>query len=443
MKKLMYLLLFFVLLRAVPAAADPVSDFVNAYIKRNQVPGAAVLVRQNGKVVLSQGYGMANLEHNVPVKPETIFQSGSIGKQFTATAVMMLVDQKKLSVDDPVSKYLDVPETWSAIKIRHLLTHTSGLGDYPENFSMRGDYTEDDMLKMIIAQPLSFAPGEKWSYSNLGYVTLGILIRKVSGKFYGDFLAERVFGPLGMKSTRVISEADIIPNRAAGYELRDGVLKNQEWVAPTVNTTADGSLYFNVEDLAKWDAALESQSLLTRESYQQMYTPVRLNDGSTEPYGFGWGIDKTASGHNLIEHGGEWQGFTSQIARYVDDHVTVIVLCNRAGADSGFIAHSVAGLYNPVLGPARHTAKAVDPVALKVLEGKYRTESGSILTVTAAGGALIAERSGRKMMLIPESDTSFFDENSERTFRFVKDKNGKVISMIVASPTEVTLIKVE
>ena len=174
------------------------------------------MVRHNGKAALLRGYGIANLEHGVRVTPQTVFQSGSMGKQFTAMAVMILVEEKKLALDDPISKCLDVPKTWSAIRVHHLLTHTSGLGDYPESFSLQRDYTEDDLLNMIKAQPLGFAPGEKWSYSNLGYVTLGILIHKVSGQFWGDYLQQHVFKPLAMRQTGAISETDIIPNRAAG-----------------------------------------------------------------------------------------------------------------------------------------------------------------------------------------------------------------------------------
>jgi CubicO group peptidase (beta-lactamase class C family) len=167
----------------VTVAADRVGDFVNAYLKKKQVPGCALMVRHNGKVVLAAGYGFANLEHGVRVTPQTVFQSGSVGKQFTAMAVMLLVEERKLALDEPISKHLAVPASWSGITVRHLLTHTSGLGDYPENFSLQRDYTEDELLKMVATQSLGFAPGEKSSYSNLGYVTLGILIHKVSGEF--------------------------------------------------------------------------------------------------------------------------------------------------------------------------------------------------------------------------------------------------------------------
>src|SRR5436190_2587195 len=245
------------------ARADQVADFVNGYLKKKQIPGCAIMVRKDGEVVLSAGYGIANLEHGVDVTPKTVFQSGSVGKQFTAMAVMMLVEEGKLSLGDPLSKFLKVPSSWPKITIRHLLTHTSGLGDYPEKFSLQKDYTEEELLKMVTAQELDFDPGDKWAYSNLGYLTLGIVIHKVTGQFYGDFLQKRIFEKLGMNSTRIINEADIIPNRAAGYRLEKGELKNQEWVSSSLNTTADGSLYFTIEDMAKWDEALEKQTLLS------------------------------------------------------------------------------------------------------------------------------------------------------------------------------------
>jgi CubicO group peptidase (beta-lactamase class C family) len=424
------------------AAADRVSDFVNAHLKKKQVPGCALMVRHNGKVVLAAGYGFANLEHGVRVTQQTVFQSGSIGKQFTAMAIMMLIEEQKLALEDPISKYLDVPENWSAIRVRHLLTHTSGLGDYPESFSLQRDYTEDELLKMITAQRLAFAPGERWSYSNLGYVTLGILIHKVSGEFWGAFLQQRIFAPLAMKHTRVISEADIIPNRAAGYVLKNGALKNQLWVSPTVNNTADGSLYFTVEELAKWDEALETRKLISRASYDQIWTPVKLNNGTTAPYGFGWRIAKTDSGHSLLEHGGAWQGFASYIVRYPEDRLTVAVLCNRAGASAGYIARHIAGLYVPSVAPRLRTAIKVDPAILSSYSGEYRLEDRFTIKVSVSGDRLETMWLGEKIVLLPESETDFFQEDSDRTFRFVKDAGGKVTSLIISVPEELVLRRV-
>ena len=171
------------------------------------------------------------------------------------------------------------------------------------------------MVKRAAAIPLAFAPGTKWSYSNIGYLLLGVIIHRVTGEFYGDFLKENVFEPLGMVTTRIISEADIVPNRAAGYRLVKGDLKNQEWVSPTLNTTADGSLYLSVLDLAKWDASLYTDRMLKADSLKRMWTPVTLASGNTHPYGFGWALGDVG-GHRLVEHGGAWQGFKSAIVRF-------------------------------------------------------------------------------------------------------------------------------
>ena len=333
-----------------------VDEFVNSELRAQHIPGVAVAVVRDGKIIKAAGYGMANVELGVPTKPESIFQTGSVGKQFTATAVIMLVEEGKVGLGDKISKYFpDSPPAWKDMTVRHLLTHTSGIPDYTEEktggaINMHTDYTEEDLVKRIAALPLGFPPGEKWSYSNSGYLILGVLIRHVSGEFYGDFLQRRIFQPLQMTSTRIISEADIVPNRSAGYRMVKGELKNQEWVSPSLNTTADGALYTNVLDMAKWDAALYTEKLLKRSSFDQMWTPVKLNGGKTYPYGFGWGISDV-NGHRLLEHGGAWQGFTMHISRYVDDQLTIIVMTNL---DSGHsnpekIAQGVTTLYVPVL----------------------------------------------------------------------------------------------
>jgi len=332
------------------AAQDAVSAKVDEYIRSEmqaqQIPGVALAVIKDGKMIIARGYGFANVEHQVPVKPETIFQSGSTGKQFTATAVMMLVEDGKLNLDDKITKYFpDGPEAWRNITVRHMLTHTSGMTDYPEDFDLRRDYTEDELYQRIKTIPLAFQPGEKWSYSNLAYVMLGILIHKISGKFYGDFLQERIFKPLDMSTARIINEADIVPNRAAGYRVVDGQIKNQSWVSPTLNTTADGALYLTIYDMAKWDAALYTEKLLKKSSLEQMWTPVKLNDGTTHPYGFGWALGEVR-GHRVIEHGGSWQGFKAYIARYVDDKMTVILFANQSRANQMKLAHGVAAIFN-------------------------------------------------------------------------------------------------
>lgn len=350
--------LFVAACAAQDAIAVKVDDFIKTEMQRQRIPGVSLAIVKNGQIVLAKGYGFANVEHQVAVKPETIFQSGSVGKQFTATAVMMLVEEGKINLDEKISRYLgEVPDAWKSITVRHLLTHTAGLTDNPKDFDFRRDYTEDELLKRAQMIPVAFQPGEKWQYSNLGYMTLGILVGKVTGKFYGDFLQERIFKPLGMTTARIINEADIVPNRAAGYNFVKGELKNQDWVSPTFNATADGSLYLTALDMAKWDAALDGEKLLKRTSLEQMWTPVKLNGGKTAPYGFGWRLGE-ANKHRLVEHGGAWQGFKSFIARYVDAKLTVIIFANSANADTEELAHGIAAIYNPKL--ASQPIKAIE-----------------------------------------------------------------------------------
>ena len=225
MKRIRLILLITLLTATLSVfAQQPISTSVDRYIAselhRQHIPGLALLVARNGQVIQAQGYGLSNVELNVPVKPETISQSGSVGKQFTATAVMMLVEEGKISLGDKISRYLpDSPPAWKDIAVRNLLNHTSGIPDYGSDndnpakklIDLRVDYTEDQMVARFATLPLDFPPGSKWSYSNSGYVILGVLIHKVSGQFYGDFLEQRIFRPLHMDATHIISEESIAP----------------------------------------------------------------------------------------------------------------------------------------------------------------------------------------------------------------------------------------
>jgi CubicO group peptidase (beta-lactamase class C family) len=315
-------------------------------MRNHKVPGLSVAVIRNGRIEILKSYGLANVELQVPVKPETVFQSGSIGKQFTAAAIMLLVEEGKISLADKITKFFpDVPATWNNITVRHLLTHTSGMGDYPPEIELRRDYTEEEYFDHFKKAPLAFEPGTDWDYSNVGYVTLGLLIRKVTGKFYGDFLQERIFKPLGM-TTRIISEADIVPNRAAGYRLVQGALKNQEWVSPSTNSTADGSLYLTILDLAKWDAALYTNRPLKRSSLEQIWTPVQLSDGKRKGYGFGWHTEIFHK-HRAVFHGGAWQGFKSFILRFPDDKLTIIFFANSWDTREFKLVRELAGIFYP------------------------------------------------------------------------------------------------
>lgn len=297
-------------------------------------------------------FGSSNLEHAVPVTRSTLFQSGSLGKQFTAVAVMLQVEDGKLALDDSITRFFpEAPPSWKPITVRHLLTHTSGIPDYGERtLDYRKDHTEDELARIAFGLPLEFPSGSRWNYSNTGYVLLGILIGKTSGQFYGEVLRERVFAPLGMKTARVISEEDILPHRAAGYRLLGGTPKNQEWVAPRLNTTADGSLYLSLDDWLRWEQALRQRALLKPESWQQVFTPVQLNSERTYPYGFGWSLHD-GRGPAKYQHSGAWQGFTTAYLHAIDADLSVIVLSNLADADPVRMAQRIAEVYLPELKP--------------------------------------------------------------------------------------------
>lgn len=342
------LLLCFLFAHCPQAHADPIDDIVTRYMARTHTPGLSLAVVRDGKIIREQGYGLANVEHGVAVRPETLFQSASVGKQFTAALVMLLVKDGKLKLDDPIAQYLPgPPKAWKAITVRHLLTHTSGVGDPSGKIDLRKDYTDAEMIALAASMPLHFEPGARWQYSNTGYHLLGYICTKVGGKFYGDQLRERIFAPLAMR-TRVISERDIVPHRAAGYEWTGSELKNQEWVSPTMNTTADGSLYLTANDLARWDLALYGEGILDETSKKALWSPVKLKDGTTHPYGFGWEVIPV-NGHKRVAHNGRWQGFRSQFSRFVDDKLTVIVLANSTSAPVEKIASLVAAHYVPDL----------------------------------------------------------------------------------------------
>lgn len=346
------------MLPAFPASAERPSEaqlntIVTRAMAEQRVPGVAVAVMEQGKIVFKKGYGLANLELQVPVTPASVFQSGSVGKMFTATAVMLLVKDGELRLDDSVARFFpEAPESWNAMTVRHLLSHTSGISeDLYSNIDFHRDYSDAELVQRIHAWPLDFPPGTDFRYSNPGYILLGLLIEEVTGSFYGDFLQDRVFEPVGMTTARVNDIKAIVPNRAAGYELaQDGTLSRDSWVSPSLSVTADGSLLLTVLDLARWDAALYTEDLLPMTDLRLMWQGGPLRDGSFHPadYGFGWSTN-SVRGHRVVAHSGGWQGFRTYLARYVDDGLSIAVLANLNAADPGGIAKSVAAAFIPEL----------------------------------------------------------------------------------------------
>lgn len=341
------------LVTSVAAQTDRVDEYVRYAMERFRIPGLAMAVVKDGQVVVARGYGRASLELDVPVTPETVFEIGSITKQFTAAAIMLLVEEGKVRLDDKISAYLSgLTEAWANVTVRHLLTHTSGIKSYTSvvNFLTlcRNDHTPEEIIRMVSEFPLEFQPGEKWAYNNTGYYLLGLIVEKASGKSYWEFLDERIFRPLGMTATRSSEPKAIIPNRARGY----GWVENRYVNIDPLTTTAAGAagaIVSTVLDMAKWDAALYTERVLKRSSLDQMWTPARLASGQMTDYGFGWRVGEIR-GHRFVQHGGGTPGFRSHLLRLPDDRLTIIVLANRGGSTpAGSIAEGIARLYVPDL----------------------------------------------------------------------------------------------
>jgi CubicO group peptidase (beta-lactamase class C family) len=346
-------LLVVALAAAVSVRGQDIDAFVTGWLEQQHVPALAVAVIKDGAVVKLAGYGLADVEHRVPARPDTVFKIGSVSKQFIAAGIMLLAQDGRLGVDDNVSKYIDgIPEAWGAMTLRHLLTHTAGLPREAPGFDPQKAQPDLDVIRTAYAGPLASPPGENHVYSNLGYFMLAEVITKVSGKAWGTFLGDRIFVPLGMTATRVTSLPDIVVNRAHGYAWRRGRLENEDdW--PAVRPS--GAFLSTVDDLAKWELALSGDRILTEASKRQMWTALTLKDGRTVPYGFGWQLDdwpadsKVPTGVPMIRHGGSMNGFRAGYTRWPSHRLTVIVLTNLTNAPYEGLAANLAIRYVPQL----------------------------------------------------------------------------------------------
>jgi len=317
-------------------------DSVVAGYARNRNFIGAVLVAKGGKILLEKGYGMANIELDVPNKPETKFRLGSITKQFTSTAILQLNEQGKLAFTDAACKYLDnCPEAWKPVTIHHLLTHTSGIPSYtamkefPTPKFMRQPLSAVEVVMLTKDKPLDFEPGTKYAYDNTGYVLLGVIIEKASGEKYSDYLKKHVFEPLDMQDSGFDVTRTVLKNRASGYSPGPGGLVNADYLDMSLPHAA-GSLYSTARDLYRWDRSLYTEKVMSKASKDAAWTPVK-ND-----YGFGWAVKKL-HGRSQQGHGGGINGFSTMITRFPDDDAVVIVLSNNQAAPTGIIANALSG----------------------------------------------------------------------------------------------------
>jgi D-alanyl-D-alanine carboxypeptidase len=342
------LVVVLLLAATVVARADQADDYIKARMAEFRLPGLSLVVAKGGEIIKAEGYGLVDADRRVPAARETVYKIGSVSKQFIATGIMLLVQEGRISLDAAISKYLDgTPSSWAPITIRHLLTHTSGLVRESPAFDPSSNRPDADLITALHTLPLRFAPGQKWEYSNAGYVALAEIIRTVTAQPWTEYVHQRVFVPAGMASTLPTNTAATVPNRALGYTGRDNQRKAEDWRA----LRASGAFLSTVLDLAKWDALLYTDRFLNDTVRRQMWTAVTLNDGTTAPYGFGWHVD-SIRGRRRVWHGGGLPGFSSHFVRFVDDGLTVVVLANGDDGDLPSIANGVAAFYLPASTPA-------------------------------------------------------------------------------------------
>lgn len=420
-------------------AATPTATAIDTLLKGAFVPdrpGAAVIVVKDGRTLFRRAYGMADLELGVPLQPDMVFRLGSITKQFTAAAILMLAEEGKLSLQDPIEKHLaGYPTQGHVITIEHLLTHTSGIQSYTDmpgwmTSRIQGAMTVTELVDGFKKEPMQFAPGEKWVYNNSGYILLGAIVEKVSGKTYEAFVKERIFQPLGMTSSYYDRTEPIIPRRAPGYTREGDQPRNAHYLSMT-QPYAAGSLASTVDDLARWDGSQYTEKLLKRGSLERAWTPYVLKDGKPTGYGYGWGVSKLR-GRRAMDHGGGIFGFSTHAVRLPDERVYVAVLCNSdsPSANPGYLAKKIAALAlgDPFPEPAAIT---LTPRILERYAGVYRIDESSTRTVSVEDGRIYTQRSGGERLEVrPGSETEFFYDKSLTRLRFVLDASGRASEML-------------
>lgn len=389
-------------------------------------PGATVLIAKDDKILYRKAFGMANLELKVQMKPESVFQLASITKQFTSVAILILMEQGKLSLEDPLSKYITGFSRGNEITLQHLLNHTSGIKSYtnlPEfRAKTRLDMTPEEIIGIFKNLPLEFNPNEKYEYSNSGYFLLGYIIEKLSGMSYADFIQKNIFDKLGMKHSYYADTYKIIPNRANGYQLYEGNYENAEYMSTTIPYAA-GSLMSTVDDMFLWNGAIHHNKLISASSKLLAFTNHTLKNGNHTNYGYGWAINEIA-GIATIEHPGGINGFTSSGICIPGSNIYSIVLANLDDGKGPEVCNikAVAALVGKPL--TKKAAVKIPEKELKKWVGAYQFED-VVRFITYDKAALYSIREGgRPIQLEPLSGNEFRFENSFATYTFSL-KNGK------------------
>ncbi|MDT0627945.1 serine hydrolase [Alteromonas sp. W364] len=408
-------------------------------------PGAAALVAIDGEVVYEKGFGLANIELNVPIKPEMVFEIGSITKQFTAVAILMLVEEGKLSLDDEITKFLPhYPTKGHTITLHHLLTHTSGIKSYTSMESWtklwRQDLSPLELINIFKDEPMDFEPGEQFLYNNSAYFILGYVIEKASGLTYQDYIHKEIFEPVGMTSSYYGSAQTIIPNRASGYQQTDKII-NAEYLSMS-QPYAAGSLMSTVHDLFKWNQAIRSNQLINQASTEKAFTNYELNNGEKVGYGYGWFLSEI-NGSSTKEHGGGIFGYVTNSIYLPEENVFVAVLSNTDFNGPGFVSTKMAAIAIDKPYPEFSDDVSVDTDELASLVGVYDFDDGATRFITMHDGSLYSQREGgTKFLLHPTADGMFYFEGSFSNLRFTQE-DGKTEVLFKSRASESVGIKTD
>lgn len=327
---------------------------IEAYLQENNIPGGLVAVASRGEIIHLRNYGMANVELSVPVSEQTVFEIGSISKQFVSAAAMLLVEEDKLELDEPIHRYLpDLPSEWLGVTMRQLLNHTSGIPDYEEIRTYdvyRFRLTPEEVIQIAHSRPMDFAPGTGWYYSNTGYFLASMIVERIEGRPLGQVLESRIFEPLGMRQTGMADPESIIQHRAAGYWVNKvGELINRN-PTETSSTLGAGGMVSTAHDLAKWDAALYGNTFLSASSKEILWTSAVLPGGEDTEYALGWRVTPY-DGLRSQSHSGQVAGFVANFARFPDQETAIIVFMNRYRVSSNYLKVAVLHTFMPGLGP--------------------------------------------------------------------------------------------
>jgi D-alanyl-D-alanine carboxypeptidase len=421
---------------ASPGTLEAKIDSLLSPVFKLDTPGAAIIVMKDGKPLLRKAYGTANLELGVAMEPDHVFRIGSMTKQFTAVAVLMLMEQGKLALNDPITKFLpDYPVGKRMITVEHLLTHTSGIKSYtdlPEWLPLqRKDMTVSELIALSKDKPAEFQPGERWSYCNSGYVLLGAIIEKAAATSYETFLQKNIFEPLGLKHTCYDNTMRIIPGRIPGYGPggTNGFV-NADYLSMT-QPYAAGSLLSTVDDLAAWNEALLAGKLIKRETLEKAWTDHKLKDGSATGYGYGWGVG-AIDGKRMVSHSGGIPGFASDGILLPKERLQVILLTNSTlpARAPGRFTPTIAGLALGKPLPSERKAVAIDPKIFDQYAGEYELQPGFVIKFFRQGDKFMTQATGQGAIeIFPESETKFFLKVVDGQVEFVKDAAGKVTGM--------------